>query len=330
MILPLSSQVSAPGTCHISTGPRLSTTQQLRGIRPSISSHHFYGCSPPARLSDDFYGDAPPPYGSLPPLGGLAPRATRTEGPRGNNRTGRRVKSESCAATYHSHDDDFLANLAAIKLLSGCTAGAAGQTSIRRPCCGNGCDGNAFALEDLSSKLFSQHHTRPLTIPLEDQTTLHSGADGYVSLESTDGVQTYAHRRSTPTTPLFLREQVSSEDLDRRLRSIDDSLRRDTFPTGFSNMRLHTSEVSRKEQSLTADDTVDTHHPRQDHNGADDSMAKNASRGILGTLRSLQHKDRSRRSVATFPSLDPGETPSQYESKPMASRRILNLKSKSY
>lgn len=287
-------------------------------MRPSIIRHHSHHLYPPVRISGDFFGDAPPPYHSVPPLGSVVKRATHSEGSRGTERTGRRVKSESCVATYRSHDDDFLANLAAIELLSGCTAGPHGRISTRPPCCDNGCDClcalEGFHLQTLS-KVISNHSTRTLARPLGAQTTLNSGADGYMSIESTDGVRTYRRYRSSSTTPFTFREMFPSEDLDRRLRSICDALHRESFSVALPNKRLHTSEVSRKEQSLAA---IDAERPRQDHDSVEGSTAKNTSRGILGALRGLQHKDRSRRS-ATFPSLDSSEMPSQRETPSVVS-----------
>lgn len=317
-MLPLSNQVSAPGACHISAGPCLSTTQQPRSMRPSIARHHSHQLCPQVGFFDGSLGDAPPPYYSLPPLGSVVKRATQSEGTRGSERTGRRVKSESCAAIYHSHDDDFLANLAAIKLMSGCRAGLHGQISARPSCCGYECNCicalEGFYLQTLS-KVISKHPTRPLARPLRVQTTLDSGADGYTSIGSTDGLRTYHCYRSSSTTPLTFRERFPSEDFNPLLRSICDALHRDSFSVALPNKRLHTSEVSRKEQPLAA---VDAEHPRQDRDSVEGSTVKNTSRGILSALRGLQHKDRSRRSAA-FPSVDSSEMPSQRETPSMVS-----------
>lgn len=316
-MLPLSSQVSAPGACHISAGPCIST-QQPRGTRPSITRHHSHQLCPQAGFFDDFLGDAPPPYHSPPPLESVVKRATHSEGPCGIERHGRRVKSESCAATYHSHDDDFLANLAAIKLLSGCTAGPYGQISARPLRCDNGCSCfcalEGFHLQSLSN-LISKHPTRPLARPLWVQPTLNSGADGYMSTESTDGVRTYRRYRSSSTTPFTFRERFPSDEFNPLLRSICDALSRDSFPVALPNKRLHTSEVSGKEQPLAA---IDAEHPRQDHDSVEEGMVKKTSRGMLGALRGLQHKDRSRRSAA-FPSFDSSEMPSQRETPSVVS-----------
>lgn len=242
-------------------------------------------------------------------------RPPNAEAPVGRTRTGRRVKSESCASPYHGHDDDFLANLAAIQLLSGCMAVAGRQSSARRSCCGIGCDGISCALEDSNLRMLSEelskHPTRPVTI----QATVHGGADGHMSLESTDRVRMYAYCHSTPMTPPVSREQFPSEDLDRRLQSIDHALHRDNLQGGTSKKRSHTSEVSRKEQSLNTDDTVDVDHPHHDHDNILEVSVKNTSRGTFGALRDLQHKDRPKRWVFTFPSLDSSEMPSQSEAE---------------
>jgi hypothetical protein len=318
----MSSPVSAPGPSYVSTAPRRSTTQQCRGSRHSISSHHSYGCSPPARLSDYFRGDTPPPYGSISPLGSNPTRTAKAEGTTGINRIGRRVKSEPCAVIHHGHDDDFLTKLATIKLLTGCTAGEAGKVGTRRTFCGNGCHGIAWASEDLCPNPMAKNHTSSLAISQHNRVALHSDTDGNTSLDSTDGVRTRARRCSTSTTPLFFREEVSSEDLERTPRSIGDALHQDNYSTGFFNKRLCTSEASRKEQALTAEDTVDAERPYQHHKNPGEGAAKNTWRGILGTLRSLQpqHKDRSGQSAAMIDPLDPSGT-TDYEQGQQSSQR---------
>lgn len=322
MMLPVIPQRWSLGTGNVSAGPRLSTTQQPPNIRAPINSYRYRQHCPPAGSPDDLYGDAPPPYYSLRPPGNIAMRSINAEVLHGITRTDRRVKSESCASPYHGQDDDFLANLAAIQLLSGCRAVPGTQSSARRTCYGTGCDGIACVLEDLGlhmlSKELSKQPTRPITI----QTTLHGGADGHMSLESTDRVRMCARCRSTPMTPPVSRERFPSEDLDRRLQSIADALHRDRFANETEKKRLHTSEMSRREQSLTADDTLDVDHPHHDHNNTLEVSVKKTSRGVLGALRSLQHKDRPKRRVSTFPSLDSSEIPSSSEAEVPASRRI--------
>lgn len=315
MMLPIIPQRWSLGTGHVSAGPRISATQQAPNIRVPINSHRYPQRCPPAGSSDDLYGDAPPPYYSLRPPGNIAMRSINAGVLRGTARTGRRVKSESFASPYHGQDDDFLANLAAIQLLSGCMAVARRQSSARRSCCGIECDGISCALEDsklrMLSEELSKHPTRPVTI----QATVHGGADGHMSLESADRVRTCEYCHSTPMTPPVSRDRFPSEDLDRRLQSIEYALHQDSLQGGTSKKRLHTSEVSRKGQSLTTDDTVDVDHPHHDHDNVFEVSVKNTSRGILGTLRNLQHKDRPKRWVFTFPSLDSSEMPSQSEAE---------------
>lgn len=310
MMLPVSIQRRTLGTGHLSAGPRLSTTQQGLSMPTPINHDHCLQRFPPAGSHDDCHGDAPPPYFSLSPLGSIVTGATNTEVTRGTTHTERRAKSESCASPFHSHDDDFLANLAAIQLLSGCTASAGRQSSDRCSCCGIGCDGLACAVEAFNLRLLSKELSKHTTRPVRIQTTLHGGADGHMSLESTDRIRMGPYCRSTPMTPSVSRELSPSENLDRRLRSIEDALHGDSFSAGTSKKRLHTSEVSRKEQSLTADGAVDVGNPRRDDSNVLEVSVKSTSRGILGALRNLQQKDRPRRSVFTFPSLDSTEMPS--------------------
>lgn len=321
-MLPVNTQRYSLGTGHLSAGPRPSTTHQGLNMRSPINCGHCHQRYWPAGSPDDYYGDAPPPYYSLPPLGRTATGSTNAEEPRGVTHAGRRVKSESCASPHHSQDDDFLANLAAIQLLSGCAAVAGRQRSARRSCCGLGCNGIACALGDFNLRLLSKELSKHSTRPVRIQTTLHGGADGHTSLESTDRIRSGAYCRSTPMTPSVSRERFPSGDLDRRLQSIEDALHQDSFPSGSSKKRLHTSEVSRKEQSLTADGTIDFDHPRRDGDNVLDVSVKNTSRGILGVLRNLQRKDRTRRWVFTFPSFDSSEIPSQCEAEVPVSRRI--------
>lgn len=312
-MLPVIPQRWSLGTSHVSASPRLSAIQQTPSTRLPIDYHYCRQRCPPAGSSHDFYGDAPPPYYSLCPPGNIAMRSVNAEVPRGRTRTGRRAKSESCASPCH--DDDFLANLAAIQLLSGCMAVAGRQSSARRSCCGIPCDGISCSLQGSNLRMLSEnlskHPTRPVTI----QATVHGGADGHMSLESTDRVRMCAYCHSTPMTPSVSREQFPSEDLDRRLQSIEHALHRDSLQGGTSKKRLHTSEVPRKEQSLTTDDTADVDHPHHDHDDVLEVSVKNMSRGILGALRNLQHKDRPKRWVFTFPSLDSSEMPSQSEAE---------------
>lgn len=319
MMLPVNTHGRSLGTAggHTSAAPRLSKIRQAPSLRPQINRHHFRQHRPPAGSSDDFYGEAPPPYYSLPPLGSIAVGSINAEGPRGTTRTCRRVKSESCASPYHSHDDDFLANLAAIQLLSGCTTIQGRQSSAKSPCCGTGCDGIACmcALEDLHLRVLSKELSKHPTRPLRVQTTLYGGADGHTSLESTDRVRMCAYCRSTPMTPSASRERFPSENFDRRLQSIVNASHRDSFASGIFNKRLHTWEVSRKGQSLTADETVDTDHPRHDHFNVEEVSVKNTSRGILGALRSLQHKDPTRRCITASPSLDSSKMHSPCEAE---------------
>lgn len=313
-MLPVNTQCSSLGTGHILAGPRLSTTQQPPRMRSSIHSHLFCQRCPPDGSTDDVYCDAPPPYHSLPPPRSIVARSTSTESPRGIARTVRRVKSESSASPHDGHDGDFLANLAAIQLLSGCMAPPSGESSARRPC-GVGSDGLAYALEDLHLRILteelSKHPTRPLTI----RTTLHGGTDGQMSLESTDRAQMCAYCRSTPMTAPVSPGRYPSEDLDRRLQSIDNALRQDKSLAGIPNKRVHTSEVSRKEHSLTADDNPDVGHLRHGRDTVEGLPVGNPARGILGTLRSLQPKDCPRSSVIISPSLDPSEMRSPSEAE---------------
>ena len=312
-MLPVNTQRSSLGTGHILAGPRLSTAHQAPNIQPSIHGHLFCRHCPQVGSSEDLFGDAPPPYHSLPPLANIAARSTYLQGPPAVTCTGRRVKSESCASSYHSQDDDFLANLAATQLLSGCRAVPGRQFTGRRPCCGSGCGGIACALDDLNlhivSKVTSQNLTRSLEIPLQNRTTLHRSADGHASLESTGRVRMCAYHRSTPTIPSLSRERFPSEDLDRRLNSIGNALHRDRFQIGKVNKRLHTSEVSRKEQSLTADETIRVDQPRHDRGNTDEVSVKSTPRGVLGALRNLQNKDHSRHSGVMFSSPGFSETP---------------------
>lgn len=321
-MLPGNPQRWSLGTCHTSAAPHLSTTPQAQSMRSPINCHHCRQRFPLAGSSDDFYGDAPPPYYSLPHLGGIATKSTDAEIPCGTTGTCRRVKSESCASPHHSHDVDFLANIAAIQLLSGCTTVPGRQSSERRSCCGTGCDCIACmcVLEDFHRRILSKELSKRPTRQLGVQQTLHGGADGHMSLESTDRVRMCAYCRSTPMTPSVSRGRFPSEGLDRRLQSIEDALNQDSFASGISNKRLHTSEVSRKEQSLTADDTVDVGRLRHDHANVEEVSTKNTSRGILGALRNLQHKDLPRRRVVTSPSLDSSKMTSPRQAE--VSRRV--------
>lgn len=315
MMLPVNTQRWSLGTGHTSAAPHLSTTQHALSLRPLISCHHYRHRFPPSGSSDDFYGDALPPYYSHPPLGSIATGPVNAGVPRGTARTCRRVKSEACASSYHSQDGDFLANIAAIQLLSGCTTVLGRQSSARRPCCGTGCDGTAClcALEDFHLRMLSKELSKHPARPLRVQTTLHGGADGHTSVESPDRVRMCACCRSTPTTPSVSREPFPSENFDQRLQSIVNAPHRDSFASGISNKRLHTSEVSRKGQSLTADETVDIDHPRHDHSNVGEVSVKNTSRGVLGALRNPQHKDLPRRLVVPSPSLDSSKMPSPCE-----------------
>ncbi|KAJ0116856.1 hypothetical protein J7T55_010007 [Diaporthe amygdali] len=108
---------------------------------------------------------------------------------------------------------------------------------------------------------------------------------------------------------------VPYEDLDRRLESIDHALRRDGLQPRKPIKRLHTSEVSRKEQSHTADDAVETGQSFPDYNcnKSGESSVKSTPRGILGALRNFQHKDSSRGMSDLSPSPAFCHTPSSYE-----------------
>lgn len=320
MMLPVSAQRRTLGTGHLSAGPRLSTTQQGPSMPTPINYDHCRQRFPPAGPPDDCRDGAPPPYYSLSPLGSIVGGAANAEVTRGTIHTERRAKSESCASPHHSQDDDFLANLAAIQLLSGCTATTGRQNSERCSCCGIGCGGIACAVEAFNLRLLSKELSKHTTKPVRIQTTLHGGADGHMSLESTDRIRMGPYCRSTPMTPSVSRELSPSENLDRRLRLIEDALYGDSFPAGTSKKRLHTPEGSRKEQSLTADGAVDVNHPRHDDSNALEVSVKSTSRGILGALRNLQQKDRPRRWVFTFPSLDSAEIPSPYDAE--VDRRI--------
>lgn len=310
---PANTQRWSTGTGHTSAAPRLSTTQHAPSLRALINSHPFRRRCPPAVSSDDFYGDVPPPYSSRPPLESMATGSTNAEGSHGTTQTCRRVNSESSPS--HNHDDDFLANLAAIQILSGCAINLGRKSSARSPCCGTECDaiGCMCVLEDLHRRLLSKELSKHPTRPLRIQPTLHGGADGHKSLESTDRC-----------------DRFPSGHLDRRLQSIDDVLNRDSFASESSNKRLHTSEVSRKQQSLTTDDTVDIDHARHDHSNVEEVSMKNTSRGILGSLRSLQHKESPKRWIATSPSLDSSKMPSPGEaevSRHIWSKITVTLKS---
>ncbi|KAK2609634.1 hypothetical protein N8I77_003127 [Diaporthe amygdali] len=145
-----------------------------------------------------------------------------------------------------------------------------------------------------------------------------------MSLESTNPVRVWARPRSTPTTLSFSHEHCPSEDLDRRLESINHALRRDGLQPRKPNKRLHTSEVSRKEQSHTADDAVETGQSFRDYNcnKSGESSVKSTPRGILGALRNFQHKDSSRGMNDHSPSPAFSHTPSSYEApSEMASQR---------
>lgn len=324
MTLLVNTQGRSLRTGHISAAPRLSRIQQLPSLRPPINCqcHHCRQRCQPAGSSDDFYGEAPPPYYSLPPLGSIATGSTDAEVTCGTVHTCRRVKSESCASSYHSHDGDFLANLAAIQLLNSCTTNPGRKSSARGPCYGTGCDGTAClcALEDFHLRMLSKELSKHPTRSLRVQTTLHGGADGHTSVESTDQVRMCAYCRSTPMTPSVCRGRFPSENFDRKLQSIVNASNRDSFASGISNKRLHTSEISRKEQSLTADDTVDIDHPHHDYSNIEEASVKNTSRGILGALRNLQHNDSPMRWITTSPSLDSSKMPSPCEAD--VSRRI--------
>lgn len=306
----------------MSAAPCLSTYQRVPSIRPPVINYHLHRRCPPAGSSDDFYGEAPPPYHSIPPHRRTATRSPDVEGLRGITYTGRRVKSDSCASPAHGHDHDFLANLAAIQLLNGCMATPERQSIVRYPCCGFGCDGIACVLDDLTLhralKAVSKHPNKPLRI----QTTLHGGADGHMSLDYTDRVGTRKYRRSLPATSSFPRKRFPSENLDRRLESTGNTLHRDSLPVGKVNTRLHTSEASRKEQSLTADGTVDVLHPRHDHKHVEEASVKKAPRGILGAFRNLQHRDHSRHSRVMFSSLDSGDNPPSCDAPSEVSHRV--------
>lgn len=314
------------GTGHISAGPRLSTTRQHSSIRSPVNGHLYCRRCPHAASSDDLHGDVPPPYHSLPPLASIATRSTSSEGSPAVIPTRRRVQSESCASPYQGHDDDFLANLAAIQLLSGCSTVPERQFTTCRPCCDIGCSAISCALEDLNlnllSKIASKIPAKSLTMPPENRRTLHGGTDGHASMDSSDRARMCAHCRPIPMTPPFPRKRFPSEDLDRKLKSIENALHRDSFQIGKANKRLHTSEVSRKEQSLTADDTVDVDNPRHEDSCIGKAPMRNTPRGILGVLRNLSRKDYSRHSDVTSPWLDSSEMPSPCKATSEVSRRV--------
>lgn len=329
MMMPLNAQGLSLGTHRGSTGPCESTTQQAPGTRPLLNRHHCCRRCPPAGSSEGFSGDAPPPYHSLPPLASITTGCTNTESRSRTARSGRRNQSESCVSPYHHRDNDFLANLAAIQLLSGCMADPIRQIGGIHRCSGVACSHSIDHPDNLKlhavSKTALQHQIGSSTVPYGDATPIHTNTDGHMSLESTNPVRVWARPRSTPTTLSFSHEHCPSEDLDRRLESINHALRRDGLQPRKPNKRLHTSEVSRKEQSHTADDAVETGQSFRDYNcnKSGESSVKSTPRGILGALRNFQHKDSSRGMNDHSPSPAFSHTPSSYEAPSEVRRPML-------
>lgn len=195
-----------------------------------------------------FSSPAPPPYS---PMRTHFPSYTRSSIPRVNRRGGRRTKSESCVPRDNNiGDDDFLANLAAIQLLTGCTIIP----------CRHLVSGNLRSIDicsdddgppDLTLHVFCtlrvpvRHRTRSITRPRVHRfglrATLRNGVDGHISYPSDESARRFAKTYSAPMTPSSSHDQVSSQELDRRLRSIDEALHQSSSRRG--SRRLNTSEV---------------------------------------------------------------------------------------
>lgn len=324
---PLNARGSSLGTTHLSTGLRASTTQQAPRAMPPCN-HHCVRYRPPVGSPDDVCGDIPPPYTSLFPPGSVVTKPTNADNHIAITDSRRHINSESCVSPCHHHDNELLAELAALQLLNGCMPYPGRQIRGICSCRGVAYSNNTHIPDDLNLHVApegpSKIHDLPSTMPFDARIVRNSGTDGHMSLDSTKPVRMRAQSCSTSRARSFSREHFPSEDLDRRLESIDKSLSQDKSQCGRPNNRLHTSEVSRRQQSLTVDDAVDANQSCQEYNynKSGGVSVKNLPHGFSGTLRDFQHKDHSGHSHVLFPSTDCRETHSPCEVSPEVCRCI--------
>lgn len=220
----------------------------------------------------------------------------------------RRTKSESHVPHRSNEpvDDSFLANLAAIQLLSGCMTIPSKHILSESHHSVNFLSGAKQRLPDLTLPMVSTlsvtvYHdrnslnppSRSLSSSLDFRPTLTSGIDGHSSFPSDESVSQGIKTRSAPIPPSSL---SGSEELNNRLRAIDEALLQDKGHSQKRQRRLHAWEVSRRECSQAVDD---------DSSGAD-QLGEHVV-DVLHAWRNSQHRDLSQLSGVLFPSPEPSE-----------------------
>lgn len=241
-----------------------------------------------------FSSPAPPPYS---PLRTPPPHYTQKSSPYISRRGSRCTKSESWVPRDNNIDnDDFLVNLAAIQLLTGCTV-----LPGRHVISGTHRSIDIYSGDDDGSPDLTLHMFATLNVPARRRArstarsktrryslrdTLGNEVDGHISYPSDESARRFAKANSAPTTPSS-HDQVGSEELDRRLRTIDEALDQENSRRG--SRRLHTSEVVRVDR------------PEANEN---DSALKSVGKvsAALAAWKYSQHRDLSHRSGVLYPS----------------------------
>lgn len=217
----------------------------------------------------------------------------------------RRTKSESWVPLFKEHDDVLLMNLAATQLLSGCMNGPSHQFVSHSHHSVDLCN---EILDYLPETTLCTIYTFGETIRQPTSSTNRSwrslsssscdvspklirGIDGHRSFPSDDSVRRLNKARSAPMTPSTAYDRLASEELDRRLKSIDEASRRDRDHGDRKRRRLCTSEVGGRAHLQALDD--------------DDSVHEF---DIMGAWRNARHKGLCQRFGMLFPSPWPSES----------------------
>lgn len=237
---------------------------------------------------------APPPYM---PMEIYPPSYTQKGTPHTNRRGSRCTKSESWTSRHSNiDDDDFLANVAAIRLLTGCTMMLSGHvvSSSHRSIdiySGDDDDDPALALYMFSTSSVPPRRDARFTARFQArryalQTIPGNGIDGHISCPSDESARGFAKAYSGSKT-LSSQDQVGSKEFDWTLTTIDEALEQNSGRR--RSRRLHTSEVVRKDK------------PEVDENGNMVDSTGEVS-APLAAWKYSQYQDLSQRSGVLYPS----------------------------